>query len=50
MRATQAIDLAFVRRAHDGQQYTIAKRRVSGQVGRIEERPLGGAATHEQAR
>ena len=46
--AAQTIDLTTVRRPHGRQQHPISRGGVCGQIGLIEKRPFGGAASHEE--
>jgi hypothetical protein len=45
---TEAVDLAQVRRAHDGKQNLVASALIRRQVALHEERPPRGTAAHEQ--
>ena len=48
--AADPVDLACVRRTHDGEQHPVAQRRVGREVGGQEERTLRRAAAHQRAR
>jgi hypothetical protein len=49
MAAADAVDLPRIGVAHGGEHQRVARGGVRGQVLRVEERGLGGAAAHEHA-